>query len=49
MKVSSDMVQKMHEEAEKVWIPELAKVMKETKNPFINAIYDCDPLQAVLG
>lgn len=45
MKVSSDMVQKMHEEAEKVWIPELAKVMKETKNPFINAIYDCDPLQ----
>lgn len=39
------MIQKMHEEAEKVWVPELARVMKETKEPFINVIYDCDPLQ----
>ncbi|RWR73259.1 Monooxygenase, FAD-binding protein [Cinnamomum micranthum f. kanehirae] len=45
MKVSKDMIQKMHEEAEKVWVPELARVMKETKEPFINVIYDCDPLQ----
>ncbi|XP_061356275.1 uncharacterized protein LOC133300715 [Gastrolobium bilobum] len=44
MKVSGDMIQKMHQEAEKVWIPELVKVMKETKDPFLNFIYDGDPL-----
>ncbi|KAK7293640.1 hypothetical protein RJT34_16512 [Clitoria ternatea] len=44
MRVSSDMIQKMHKEAEKVWIPELVKVIKETKNPFLNMIYDSDPL-----
>ncbi|CAL0323167.1 unnamed protein product [Lupinus luteus] len=43
-KVSSEMIQSMHEEAEKVWSPELAKVIKETKDPFLNFIYDSDPL-----
>lgn len=47
MKVSSEMVHKMHQEAEKVWIPELAGVMKETKDPFINFIYDSDPLEQI--
>ncbi|XP_058724843.1 uncharacterized protein LOC131596255 [Vicia villosa] len=47
-KVTSDMIQKMHEEAEKVWIPELAKVMKETKEPFLNFIYDSDPLERIV-
>lgn len=47
MKVSSDMIHKMHQEAEKVWIPELAKLMKETKDPFINFIYDSDPLEKI--
>ncbi|WJX09849.1 hypothetical protein P8452_00640 [Trifolium repens] len=46
-KVTSDMIQKMHQEAEKVWIPELAKVMKETKEPFLNFIYDSDPLEKI--
>ncbi|PNX74780.1 6-hydroxynicotinate 3-monooxygenase-like protein, partial [Trifolium pratense] len=46
-KVTSDMIQKMHKEAEKVWIPELAKVMKETKEPFLNFIYDSDPLEKI--
>ncbi|XP_058074604.1 uncharacterized protein LOC131223273 [Magnolia sinica] len=45
MKVSNAMIQKMHEEAEMVWVPELAQVIKETKEPFINVIYDCDPLE----
>ncbi|KAA8525362.1 hypothetical protein F0562_007220 [Nyssa sinensis] len=45
MKVSSDMIEQMEEEAGKVWVPELARVMKETKQPFINVIYDCDPLE----
>ncbi|KAF7150775.1 hypothetical protein RHSIM_Rhsim02G0193100 [Rhododendron simsii] len=47
MKVSSDMIQKMHEAAEKVWVPELARIMKETAEPFINVIYDCDPLERI--
>lgn len=48
MKVSSDMIQKMYEEAEKVWLPEVVRVMKETKEPFLNVIYDCDPLQQLV-
>ncbi|KAJ1438253.1 hypothetical protein SESBI_03153 [Sesbania bispinosa] len=47
MKVSSEMIQEMHQEVEKVWIPELAKVMKETKDPFLNFIYDSDPLEKI--
>ncbi|XP_057426800.1 uncharacterized protein LOC130720197 [Lotus japonicus] len=47
MKVSSDMIQNMHEEADKVWIPELVKVIKETKDPFLNFIYDSDPLEKI--
>ncbi|XP_024025495.1 uncharacterized protein LOC21388157 isoform X2 [Morus notabilis] len=45
MKVTDDMIQKMHQEAEKIWDPALARVIKETKEPFINVIYDSDPLQ----
>ncbi|XVF88171.1 hypothetical protein PTKIN_Ptkin19aG0028900 [Pterospermum kingtungense] len=45
MKVSEDMIKKMIQEAEKVWVPEFVRVMKETKNPFVNTIYDCDPLR----
>ncbi|XVE98554.1 hypothetical protein REPUB_Repub03eG0115900 [Reevesia pubescens] len=44
MRVSEDMIIKIIQEAEKVWVPEFVRVMKETKNPFLNAIYDCDPL-----
>ncbi|KAK1299251.1 hypothetical protein QJS10_CPB14g01125 [Acorus calamus] len=43
MKVSHEMVAKMHEEADKVWVPELARLMKQTESPFVNVIYDCDP------
>ncbi|KAG7973158.1 hypothetical protein I3843_07G214500 [Carya illinoinensis] len=47
MQVSSEMVHKMHQEAEKVWVPELVGVMKETKDPFLNFIYDADPLEQI--
>lgn len=47
MKVNNDMIQKMHQEAEQVWIPELVKVIKETKDPFLNFIYDSDPLEKI--
>ncbi|KAL2548342.1 FAD/NAD(P)-binding oxidoreductase family protein [Forsythia ovata] len=47
MKVSSDMVEKMHEAAEKVWVPELVKVIRETKEPFLNFIYDSEPLDQI--
>ncbi|KAK6119477.1 hypothetical protein DH2020_046781 [Rehmannia glutinosa] len=43
-KVSSDMIENMYEAADKVWIPELVKLIRETKEPFLNAIYDCEPL-----
>lgn len=44
MKVNNEMIKKMHNEADKTWVPELANVMKETNDPFINLIYDSDPL-----
>ena len=47
MKVSSEMIQKMHREAEKVWVPEFARVIQETKDPFLNLIYDTDPLEQI--
>lgn len=48
MKVSEDMIQRMQKEAENVWIPELVKVIKETKEPFVNVIYDSDPLEQLV-
>ncbi|CAI9772337.1 unnamed protein product [Fraxinus pennsylvanica] len=47
MKVSGDMIKKMHEAAEKVWVPELVKVIRETKEPFLNVIYDSEPLDQI--
>ena len=37
----------MHQEAEKVCVLELVRVMKETKDPFLNFIYDSDPLEQI--
>ncbi|KVH99750.1 uncharacterized protein LOC112519599 [Cynara cardunculus var. scolymus] len=48
IKVSDNMIKKMQEEAEKVWVPELVRVIKETKEPFLNVIYDCDPLEQIV-
>ncbi|KAI3468300.1 hypothetical protein Pfo_024963 [Paulownia fortunei] len=48
MKVSNDMIEKMHEAAEKVWLPELVKVIRETKQPFLNVIYDSEPLDQIV-
>ncbi|KAL1202249.1 Zeaxanthin epoxidase [Cardamine amara subsp. amara] len=45
MKVSQGMINEMHQEAETIWIPDLARLMKETNDPFLNVIYDCDPLE----
>lgn len=47
MKVSSEMLHKMCREAEKVWVLEFLKVLKETKDPFIKFIYDNDPLEQI--
>ncbi|KAL3844117.1 hypothetical protein ACJIZ3_001520 [Penstemon smallii] len=48
MKVSDDMIEKMHVGAEKYWLPELAKVIRETKEPFLNVIYDSEPLDQIV-
>ncbi|KAJ8429379.1 hypothetical protein Cgig2_002001 [Carnegiea gigantea] len=37
-------VKKMKEDAESIWLPELAHLMKSTPEPFVNVIYDSDPL-----
>ncbi|KAL3746622.1 hypothetical protein ACJRO7_015566 [Eucalyptus globulus] len=47
-KVSDGMIQKMYQDAEKIWHPALVQLMRETKEPFINAIYDCDPLEQIV-
>ncbi|VVB14058.1 unnamed protein product [Arabis nemorensis] len=47
LKVSQEMMNKMHQEAGSIWIPELARLMKETSDPFLNVIYDCDPLERI--
>jgi 2-polyprenyl-6-methoxyphenol hydroxylase-like FAD-dependent oxidoreductase len=47
MKVNENMIKNMHQEAEKTWVPEFARIMKETEEPFINVIYDCDPLEKI--
>ncbi|XP_022731066.1 uncharacterized protein LOC111285742 [Durio zibethinus] len=47
MKVSEDMINEMIQEAEKLWVPEFVRIVKETKNPFLNVIYDCDPLRQI--
>ncbi|CAI9094463.1 OLC1v1030208C1 [Oldenlandia corymbosa var. corymbosa] len=44
-KVSDEMISRTNEEAEKVWCPELARLMRETREPFLNVIYDADPLK----
>lgn len=48
IKVNNDMIEKMHEAAKGVWVPEFARLIKETKNPFLNVIYDCDPLERIV-
>ncbi|XP_038886774.1 aurachin C monooxygenase/isomerase-like [Benincasa hispida] len=48
MKVNETMVKKLHQQVDEIWVPELAKVVKETKDPFINVIYDCDPLEQIV-
>ncbi|CAN0877647.1 hypothetical protein LINGRAHAP2_LOCUS12002 [Linum grandiflorum] len=42
------MKEDMYKKVEKVWPPELVRVMKQTKQPFLNLIYDCDPLQKMV-
>ncbi|XP_011081911.1 uncharacterized protein LOC105164824 [Sesamum indicum] len=48
LKVSDEMIRTMHEAAEKVWLPELVKVIRETKEPFLNVIYDSEPLERIV-
>uniref|UniRef100_A0A0A9CPP4 FAD-binding domain-containing protein n=1 Tax=Arundo donax TaxID=35708 RepID=A0A0A9CPP4_ARUDO len=44
MEASDAMVARMRDEAERVWCPELARLIQETAAPFVNVIYDADPL-----
>lgn len=44
MEATDAMVGRMRNEAERVWCPELARLVRETAAPFVNVIYDADPL-----
>ncbi|KAK9828478.1 hypothetical protein WJX72_000211 [[Myrmecia] bisecta] len=37
-------IHRMHQNAEQTWTPELAQLMRETSAPFVNAIFDREPL-----
>lgn len=39
------MVREMLREAEDVWPSQFVNIMKATENPFLNIIYDCNPLE----
>ncbi|KAM0923112.1 hypothetical protein ACQ4PT_005687 [Festuca glaucescens] len=44
MKVSDATLARMQDEADRVWLPELARLIRQTAEPFVNVIYDADPL-----
>ncbi|KAJ7528061.1 hypothetical protein O6H91_16G081800 [Diphasiastrum complanatum] len=48
IKADESMVKKMHEEASRTFMPELALLMQSTKFPFVNAIFDRDPLKQIV-
>lgn len=43
-----DDIKAIHAEADRTFLPALANLMKHTPKPFINAIYDRDPLQQLV-
>ncbi|TVU08053.1 hypothetical protein EJB05_41438, partial [Eragrostis curvula] len=44
LEATDAMVARMRDEADRVWCPELARLIRETARPFVNVIYDADPL-----
>lgn len=48
IKADETAIAKMHAEAKKVWILELADLIQATPAPFVNAIFDRDPLQQLV-
>lgn len=44
MEATDAMVARVRDEAERAWCPELARLIRETAAPFVNVIYDADPL-----
>ncbi|XP_010670730.2 uncharacterized protein LOC104887713 [Beta vulgaris subsp. vulgaris] len=48
LKVSKETIAQMQEEAERIWVPELVALIKATKEPFVNVIYDSDPLEQIV-
>jgi len=44
IKASKASIKKLQEDAGRFWPPELAQLMRSTPEPFINTIYDSDPL-----
>ncbi|KAL2897751.1 6-hydroxynicotinate 3-monooxygenase [Bienertia sinuspersici] len=47
LKVSKETIKNMQEDAERIWVPELVALMKATDEPFVNVIYDSEPLDRI--
>lgn len=45
VKADERAMKELHEQAERTWPPELSKLMQSTAKPFINAIFDREPLE----
>jgi hypothetical protein len=47
LEATDAVVARMRDEADPVWCPELARLIRETARPFVDVIYDADPLPAL--
>ncbi|KAH9323538.1 hypothetical protein KI387_018177, partial [Taxus chinensis] len=47
-KVDKRVIGKMHEEANETWVSELSALMKANAEPFINVLYDREPLKQLV-
>ena len=45
VKADERALKELHEQAQRIWPPALAKLLQTTTNPFINAIFDREPLR----
>lgn len=45
VKADEKALKELHEQAQRIWPPALTKLMQSTTNPFINAIFDREPLR----
>jgi 2-polyprenyl-6-methoxyphenol hydroxylase-like FAD-dependent oxidoreductase len=45
LEATDAMVARMRDETDRLWCPELVRLIRDTARPFVNVIYDADPLR----